>query len=117
MTLLSSGTFQLFVGVDIWATSATVLLATPCLGLVTIAWLLVGTLNFTLATSPEQLTAYVGLAPMPRESGTSVWGRAQIGYGGNGRLRTALYMATLNVHASTLLSRSSANACVLPAKR
>ncbi|NTU81425.1 MAG: IS110 family transposase, partial [Chloroflexales bacterium] len=79
-----------------WASSAAVLLSTPGLGLVTTAWLLVGTLNFTLARSPEQLTAYAGLAPLEHQSGTSVRGRAQIGHGGNGRLRTALYMATLS---------------------
>src|SRR5207237_604111 len=42
------------------------------------------------------LTAYVGLAPVPRESGRSVRGRPSIGHDGNGRLRTALYMATLS---------------------
>jgi transposase len=78
-----------------WASSARVLLTAPGIGLVTTAWLLVGTLNFTIAQSPEQLTAYVGLAPLERQSGTSLRGRAQIGHGGNGRLRTALYMATL----------------------
>lgn len=81
---------------DAWADSAAVLLSTPGLGLITTAWLLVGTLNFTVAGSPEQLTAYVGLAPLERQSGTSVRGRARIGHGGNGRLRTALYMATLS---------------------
>ncbi|HMQ33408.1 MAG TPA: IS110 family transposase [Chloroflexaceae bacterium] len=79
-----------------WASAATVLLATPGLGLVTTAWLLVATLNFTIAQSPEQLRAYAGLAPLARQSGTSVRGRAQIGHGGNGRLRTALYLATLS---------------------
>jgi transposase len=79
-----------------WAASASLLLATPGVGLVTTAWLLVGTLNFTLAQSPEQLSAYAGLAPLAHQSGTSVRGRAQIGHGGNGRLRTALYMATLS---------------------
>lgn len=79
-----------------WATSATVLLATPGLGLITTAWLLVGTLNFTIAHSPEQLSAYVGLVPLPHESGTSIRGRPRIGHGGNGRVRTALYMATLS---------------------
>jgi transposase len=78
-----------------WASSATVLLTAPGIGLVTTAWLLVGTLNFTVAQSPEQLTAYVGLAPLERQSGTSLRGRLQIGHAGNGRLRTALYMATL----------------------
>lgn len=79
-----------------WAASAALLLATPGLGLVTTAWLLVGTLNFTCAQSPEQLSAYAGLAPLAHQSGSSVRGRAQIGHGGNGRLRTALYMATLS---------------------
>jgi transposase len=79
-----------------WAASATVLLNTPGLGLVTTAWLLVGTLNFSIAQSPEQLTAYAGLAPLEHQSGTSIRGRAQIGHGGNGRLRTTLYMATLS---------------------
>jgi transposase len=78
-----------------WASSATVWLTAPGIGLVTAAWLLVGTLNFSIAQSPEQLTAYAGLAPLERQSGTSLRGRAQIGHAGNGRLRTALYMATL----------------------
>jgi len=78
-----------------WASSATLLLSAPGIGLVTTAWLLVGTLNFSSAQSPEQLTSYVGLAPLERQSGTSLRGRAQIGHAGNGRLRTALYMATL----------------------
>jgi transposase len=78
-----------------WASSARVWLTAPGVGLVTTGWLLVGTLNFTIAQSPEQLTGYVGLAPLERQSGTSLRGRAQIGHAGNGRLRTALSMATL----------------------
>ena len=57
-----------------WASSATLLLSAPGIGLVTTAWLLVGTLNFTIAQTPEQLTAYVGLAPLERQSGTSLRG-------------------------------------------
>jgi transposase len=33
---------------------------------------------------------------MPRQSGASVWHRPSIGHTGNGRLRTAFYMATLS---------------------
>ncbi len=33
---------------------------------------------------------------MPHESGRSIRGRPSIGHGGNARLRTALYMATLS---------------------
>ena len=53
------------------------------------------TLNFTACDSVDSLTAYAGLAPMPRQSGSSVWHRPSIGHSGNGRLRTAYYMATL----------------------
>jgi len=55
----------------------------------------VSTMNFTLCATPEAATAYAGLAPMPHTSGTSVRGQARIGHGGQSRLRTALYMATL----------------------
>lgn len=79
-----------------WAASAALLSTIPGIGLVTTAWLLVSTLNFSLCATPEQATAYAGLVPLQRESGTSVRGRAQLGHGGNGRLRTALYLASLS---------------------
>ena len=79
-----------------WAESRVCLTSAPGIGLVTAAWLLVGTLNFALCAGPESLTAYAGLAPVPRESGHSIRGRPRIGHDGNGRLRTALYMATLS---------------------
>ena len=65
-------------------------------GVLTAAWLLVTTLNFTIGATPEAVTAYAGLAPVPKESGTSVRGRGAIGHGGNKRLRTALSRATLS---------------------
>jgi transposase len=79
-----------------WGESLACLTSAPGIGLVTAAWLLVGTLNFALCDGPESLAAYAGLAPVPRESGRSVRGRPSIGHDGNGRLRTALYMATLS---------------------
>jgi transposase len=79
-----------------WASSAALLSTIPGVGWVTTAWLLVSTLNFSLCTTPEQAAAYAGLVPLQRESGTSVRGRAQLGHGGNGRLRTALYLASLS---------------------
>ncbi len=79
-----------------WASSAALLSSIPGIGLVTSAWLLVSTLNFSLCATPEQAAAYAGLVPLQRESGTSVRGRAQLGHGGNGRLRTALYLASLS---------------------
>ncbi len=79
-----------------WTDAIRRLQSIPGVGLLTAAWIVVSTLNFTLCATAEQATAYAGLAPMPRESGSSVRGRATIGRGGNGRLRTALYMATLS---------------------
>lgn len=81
---------------SVWAESLVCLTSAPGIGLVTAAWLLVSTLNFALCANPDALAAYAGLAPVPRESGRSVRGRAHIGHDGNGRLRTALYMATLS---------------------
>lgn len=78
-----------------WAGSLACLTSAPGIGVLTAAWLLVSTMNFTLCATPESATAYAGLAPMPHTSGTSVRGQARIGHGGHGRLRTALYMATL----------------------
>ena len=43
----------------------------------------------------SQVVAHAGLAPRPRESGTSVKGRRSISKVGNARLRGALYMPTL----------------------
>lgn len=79
-----------------WAESAALLGSIKGIGLITSAWLLVGTLNFTACVSAEAAAAYAGVVPLARESGTSVRGRRQIGHAGNARLRTALYMATLS---------------------
>jgi transposase len=79
-----------------WATSAALLASIPGLGMLTISWLLVATLNFEACASAEAASAYAGLAPLEHLSGTSVRGRARIGHGGHGRLRKALYMASLS---------------------
>ncbi len=84
------------LGANEWAESLACLTSAPGIGLVTAAWLLVGTRNFARCASPAALAAYAGLVPMPRESGRSIRGRPTIGHDGNGRLRTALYMATLS---------------------
>ncbi|WP_201372706.1 transposase [Ktedonobacter robiniae] len=81
---------------SLWTASAIRLQTIPGIGLLTAAWLLVTTLNFTLCNTVEELTAYAGLAPHPFQSGTSVHGRASIGHTGNAALRTAVYLATLS---------------------
>jgi transposase len=79
-----------------WAKNIARLQTIPGIGLLTAMWIIVTTMNFTLCASAEQAAAYAGLVPMPRESGTSVYKRPCIGHTGNGRLRTALYLATLS---------------------
>jgi transposase len=79
-----------------WADSARLLLNIPGLGPITTAWLLVETLNFSLATSAAQLVAYVELAPpRPGEEETQVDKMEQIGFHDNGRVRIALYEAAV----------------------
>lgn len=81
---------------SVWAAAAQRLQSITGVGWVTAAWTLVTTLNFTSCDTVEALTAYAGLAPMPRQSGASVWHRPSIGHTGSGRLRTAFYMATMS---------------------
>lgn len=81
---------------QVWTRNIMRLQTIPGIGLITAMWIVVATMNFTLCTSAEQATAYAGLAPMMQESGTSVYKRPRIGHSGNGRLRTAPYMATLS---------------------
>jgi len=79
-----------------WAESLGYLTSAPGIGLLTAAWLMAATVNLTLGDTPEAVVAYAGLAPMPRQWDTSLRGVAQIGHSGNGRLRTAAYLATLS---------------------
>jgi transposase len=79
-----------------WANSAALLESITGIGMLTAAWLLVLTVNFTRCASAAALSNYAGLTPLARDSGTSVRGRAQLGHGGNRRLRTVVYLATLS---------------------
>ncbi len=79
-----------------WAESAALLQTIQSVGPLTSAWLLVLTLNFEQCPTAEATVAYAGLAPLAYESGWSVRGRARIGHSGNKRLRTTVYLATLN---------------------
>jgi transposase len=54
-----------------WATSATLLASIPGLGPTTCAWLLVATINFTVAETSQSLAAYVGLAVVVGTAGSA----------------------------------------------
>lgn len=74
-----------------WAEAAELLETITGIGTLTAATMLVTTLNFRLCPTAEAAAAFAGLAPMVRESGSSVRGRPRVGHAGNARLRTALY--------------------------
>jgi transposase len=78
-----------------WSQAAERLQTIPGIGVITTAWILTATLNFSLCQTPEQATSYAGLAPYPRQSGTSLKTHRSLGLGGHARLRSALYMAAL----------------------
>jgi transposase len=86
---------QLLRSDSAWASTTHYLLSIPGIGPITAAWLLVATLNFTTCETVEQLVAWAGLAPYPRQSGTSLHRTQGVGRGGHARLRSALYMATV----------------------
>jgi len=87
---------ELLAREDAWAASIVRLQTIPGVGLVTAAWVIVATANFTACRSVEAATAYMGLAPHPWQSGSSVRGKPHIGHSGNGRVRQALYMAAVS---------------------
>jgi transposase len=78
-----------------WAKAVALLQTITGVGLVTAAWLVTATLNFSACPSPQAATAYAGLVPYERASGTSVRGKQPIATSGNKRLRRTLYLATL----------------------
>lgn len=76
-----------------WQHSVLLLQSITGIGPLTAWWLVMLTLNFTLCRRAESLTYFAGLAPIKRQSGTSVHPRPVIGQGGNYQLRALLYMA------------------------
>ncbi len=79
-----------------WATAAANLRSIKGIGLLSTAWLLVITNGFTTCDEAEPLVSYLGLAPHPRESGTSYRGRRYVGHGGHARARRVLYQASIS---------------------
>jgi transposase len=96
ITVIDKELMSAFQYDEAWSLSVVRLLNIPGVGLISAAWMLVATLNFTVCESPEAAASYAGLVPRPHQSGSSVRGRPSIGHTGHGRLRAALYMATLS---------------------
>jgi len=74
-----------------WSQSARRLLSIKGIGLITAAWLLTATQNFSRCQSPEEAAAYAGLVPYANDSGKK-HGKRLTG-GGHPQLRKMLYMA------------------------
>lgn len=79
-----------------WGQTLPWLLSIPGIGLLTAAWLMTTTLNFTLCADADHAAAYAGLVPVRKQSGTSVWQRPRIGHSGHAALPRAWYLATLS---------------------
>lgn len=77
-----------------WAEATQHLLSIPGIGPISAAWLLVATHCFARCDNPEQAAAFAGLAPHPRDSGTSKRGQRTVGGTGHAPLRRVLYMAS-----------------------
>ena len=88
-----------------WAEAAKRLLTITGVGIVTAAWLLVGTLAFSACASPQQAAAYAGVVPMPRQSGSSLRAAPHIHPASHARLRTALFAASLSAARYNTLLR------------
>jgi transposase len=78
-----------------WAQNAAFITSIPGVGLVTAAWLLMLTTNFTTCTSPKQLAAFIGLVPRQRQSGTYLNTHRSIGHVGHDDIRQHLFIVTL----------------------
>lgn len=63
-----------------WKQNAQLLLSITGLSFLTVSWLLITTHNFAYTSNAEELAAFAGLVPYPRQSGTSVNGKRQISY-------------------------------------
>lgn len=63
------------------------------IGLITACWLTMVTNNFSSCENVEQLINYIGLAPLPYQSGKSIHQGSRLNKGSNGQMRKVLYMA------------------------
>lgn len=73
------------------------LLTVPGIGLLLASNLLVLTEAFTKAVTYKQMTAYAGICPFERQSGTSIYRKPISKRVGPGKLRKLLYLASLSV--------------------
>jgi transposase len=83
-----------------YAREVEILCSIPGIGIKTAQTLLVATKGFRETTNGRALSSYVGLAPRPFQSGTSVRARGRISKMGSRSVRKMLYMCTLTAISS-----------------
>lgn len=76
-----------------WAASVKLISSVVGIGPISAYWLMVATLNFTTCNKAASLAKYAGVAPLTKQSGTSLRGRGSIGPSSHPALRAALFMA------------------------
>jgi transposase len=79
-----------------WQVTAERITSIPGVGLVTAAWLMMLTNNFTTCDSPKELAAFIGLIPRRRQSGESLNTYRSVGHVGHDDIRQHLFVVTMS---------------------
>jgi transposase len=79
-----------------YSRAAEILCSIPGLGIKTAQALIVATRGFKELVNGRALCSYVGIAPRPYQSGTSVRGRGRISKMGSGSVRKKIYMCAIS---------------------
>lgn len=91
---LKSDIHRLLLGSHDWTDAVGYLLSIPGISTISCAWLLVATHCFERCETPQDAASFAGLAPHPKQSGTSKNSYRAIGGTGHQALRNTLYMAS-----------------------
>jgi len=83
-----------------------ILCSIPGMGMKTAQALLVATKGFRDTTNGRTLCSYIGIAPRPFQSGTSIRARGRISKMGSRTVRTKLFMCTLSAIRSNLACKT-----------
>lgn len=67
----------------------------PGIGLVTSAHILVYTCAFKKIKTPREFASYAGVAPFPRQSGTSIRGKTGVSHMANKKVKTLLHLCAM----------------------
>lgn len=89
-----------------YSRAAEILCSIPGLGIKTAQALIVATRGFRELVNGRALCSYVGIAPRPYQSGTSVRGRGRISKMGSGSVRKKIYMCAISAIRTNVACKS-----------